>query len=49
MRPGARDTSSNEDHSDCALTQLLGVLAGSWHGLHPLSEWALRRTQYDSV
>src|SRR5262245_59185731 len=38
-----------EDHPDCALTQLRGVLAGSSHGLHPLSEWALRQTRYDSV
>src|SRR5262249_37327269 len=37
-----------EDHPDCALTQLRGVLAGSSHGLHPLSEWALRQTRYDS-
>jgi hypothetical protein len=25
------------------------ILAGSSHGSHPLSEWALRPTRYDSV
>ena len=34
---------------DRAFTQLRGVLAGSCHGLHPLSEWALRQTRYGSV
>src|SRR5262245_66642792 len=29
-----------EDHPDCTLTQLRGVLTGASHGLHPLSEWA---------
>src|SRR5262245_5424245 len=37
-----------EDHPDCTLTQLRGVLTGASHGLHPLSEWALRQTRYDS-
>jgi hypothetical protein len=36
------------NESDRALTQLRGVLAGSCHGLHPLSEWALRQTRYGS-
>ena len=31
-----------EDHPDRAFTYLGGMLAGSSHGLHPLSEWALR-------
>src|SRR5215510_4247980 len=38
-----------EDHPDCTLTQLRGVLTGASHGLHPLSEWALRQTRYDSA
>src|SRR5215475_7113546 len=38
-----------EDHPDCTLTQLRGVLTGASHGLHPLSEWALRQTRYDST
>jgi len=28
-----------KDHPDGAFTQLRGILAGSRHGLHPLSEW----------
>ena len=31
-----------EDHPDGAFTHLRGILAGSSHGLHPLSERALR-------
>ena len=37
-----------EDHPDGAFTYLRGMLAGSSHGPHPLSEWALRQTRYGS-
>ncbi len=33
-----------EHHPDRAFTLLRGIVAGSGHGLHPLSEWALRET-----
>jgi hypothetical protein len=36
------------NHPHATLTELRRVLAGSCHGLHPLSEWALRETRYDS-
>jgi hypothetical protein len=34
-----------EDHPNRAFTKFWGVLAGSCHGLHPLSERALRQTR----
>src|SRR5436853_7728278 len=36
-------------HANRALTQLRGILGWSCHGLHPLSEWALRGSRYGSV
>jgi hypothetical protein len=38
-----------EDHADRALTQLGGILAGSGHRSHPLSEWTLRQTRYSLI
>ena len=38
-----------EHHPDRAFTDLRGILTGSSHGLHPLSERALRLTRYDSL
>src|SRR5439155_13073241 len=37
------------DHPHGALAYFGRVLTRSCHGLHPLNEWALRQTRYDSV
>src|SRR5262245_5101997 len=38
-----------DDHPDGSFSYLRGMLTGSSHGSHPLSEWALRPTRYASV
>src|SRR5262245_49112033 len=37
-----------EDHPNGSFTYLRRMLTGASHGSHPLSEWALRPTQYGS-
>src|SRR5437773_478282 len=37
------------DHPDRALSDLGGISTRSCHRLHPLNEWALRQTRYDSL